>query len=142
MLLELKYLFHCEDTLPRKVCWNKLFSRTCVLYKYKCLALNECINIFKSNNNHFALHLWNFFFYFNFFSSTVPAWVHQAIKPVVRALEEFIPQPYAAEIRGMAAFYGSDISDIVLLNFAYEISAYVNLLLIQFVYSINLFNML
>ncbi|KAF4074456.1 hypothetical protein AMELA_G00239630 [Ameiurus melas] len=56
--------------------------------------------------------------------STVPAWVHHAIKPVVRALERFTPQPYAAEIRGMAAIYGSDISDILLLNFAYEISAF------------------
>lgn len=74
----------------------------------------------------------------NFFSSTVPAWVHQAIKPVVRALEQFIPQPYATEIRGLAALYGSDISDIILLNFAYEVSAYVNLLLMQFVYSITM----
>ncbi|XP_060763013.1 N-acylethanolamine-hydrolyzing acid amidase-like [Neoarius graeffei] len=56
--------------------------------------------------------------------STVPAWVHQAIKPVVRALEQFIPQPYATEIRGLAALYGSDISDIILLNFAYEVSAF------------------
>lgn len=63
-----------------------------------------------------------------FLSSTVPAWVHHAIKPVVRALEKFIPQPYADEIRGMAAFYGSDISDILLLNFAYEVSAYVDML--------------
>lgn len=56
--------------------------------------------------------------------STIPAWVHHAIKPVVRALERFTPQPYAAEIRGMAAIYGSDISDILLLNFAYEVSAF------------------
>ncbi|KAM9446257.1 N-acylethanolamine-hydrolyzing acid amidase-like [Clarias gariepinus] len=56
--------------------------------------------------------------------STVPAWVHHAIKPVVRALERFTPQPYAAEIRGMAALYGADISDILLLNFAYEVSAF------------------
>ncbi|KAK3538947.1 hypothetical protein QTP86_023550 [Hemibagrus guttatus] len=56
--------------------------------------------------------------------STVPAWVHHAIKPVVRALERFTPQPYADEIRSMAAFYGSDISDILLLNFAYEVSVF------------------
>ncbi|XP_026994212.1 N-acylethanolamine-hydrolyzing acid amidase isoform X2 [Tachysurus fulvidraco] len=56
--------------------------------------------------------------------STVPAWVHHAIKPVVRALERFTPQPYAGEIRGMADLYGSDISDILMLNFAYEVSAF------------------
>ncbi|XP_051537150.1 N-acylethanolamine-hydrolyzing acid amidase-like isoform X1 [Myxocyprinus asiaticus] len=56
--------------------------------------------------------------------TTVPKWVHDAIKPVVRALEEYIPQPYAGEIKGMASIYGSDISDIVLLNFAYEVSAF------------------
>ncbi|KAF5906630.1 N-acylethanolamine-hydrolyzing acid amidase, partial [Clarias magur] len=56
--------------------------------------------------------------------STVPAWVHHAIKPVVRYLERFTPQPYAAEIRGIAALYGADISDILLLNFAYEVSAF------------------
>lgn len=78
----------------------------------------------------FALTLGNFLFC----SSTVPAWVHHAIKPVVRALERFTPQPYAAEIRGMAALYGADISDILLLNFAYEVSAYVFLLL-AFLYS-------
>ncbi|XP_073717268.1 N-acylethanolamine-hydrolyzing acid amidase-like [Misgurnus anguillicaudatus] len=56
--------------------------------------------------------------------STVPKWVHDAVKPIVRALEKYIPQPYAEEIRGMASFYGSDISDIVLLNFAYEVSTF------------------
>ncbi|KAA0716304.1 N-acylethanolamine-hydrolyzing acid amidase [Triplophysa tibetana] len=55
---------------------------------------------------------------------TVPKWVHNAIKPVVRALEKYIPQPYAGEIQGLASIYGSDISDIVLLNFAYEVSAF------------------
>ncbi|XP_062874119.1 N-acylethanolamine-hydrolyzing acid amidase-like [Trichomycterus rosablanca] len=56
--------------------------------------------------------------------STIPMWVHQAIRPLVRALEKYVPQPYAAEIRGMASLYGSDISDVVLLNFAYEVSAF------------------
>ncbi|ROL42511.1 Serine/threonine-protein phosphatase with EF-hands 2 [Anabarilius grahami] len=56
--------------------------------------------------------------------STVPKWVHVAVKPIVEALEKYIPQPYAGEIQGMASFYGTDISDIVLLNFAYEVSAF------------------
>ncbi|XP_043096683.1 N-acylethanolamine-hydrolyzing acid amidase-like [Puntigrus tetrazona] len=56
--------------------------------------------------------------------STVPKWVHDAVKPIVKALEKYIPQPYAGEIQGMASFYGTDIADIVLLNFAYEVSAF------------------
>uniref|UniRef100_A0A8B9JGP7 N-acylethanolamine acid amidase n=1 Tax=Astyanax mexicanus TaxID=7994 RepID=A0A8B9JGP7_ASTMX len=56
--------------------------------------------------------------------TTVPKWVHYAIKPVVKALEKYVPQPYAGEIMGMASFYQSDISDIILLNFAYEVSAF------------------
>uniref|UniRef100_A0A671RL84 N-acylethanolamine-hydrolyzing acid amidase n=1 Tax=Sinocyclocheilus anshuiensis TaxID=1608454 RepID=A0A671RL84_9TELE len=57
-------------------------------------------------------------------ASTVPKWVHEAVKPIVKALEKYIPQPYAGEIQGMASFYGTDIVDIVLLNFAYEVSAF------------------
>ncbi|XP_076853928.1 N-acylethanolamine-hydrolyzing acid amidase-like [Brachyhypopomus gauderio] len=56
--------------------------------------------------------------------SIVPKWVHDALKPVVRALEKFVPQPYAGEITGMASYYESDISDVILLNFAYEVSAF------------------
>lgn len=56
--------------------------------------------------------------------TTVPKWVHYAINPVVKALEKYVPQPYAGEIRGMASFYQSDISDVILLNFAYEVSAF------------------
>ncbi|XP_029115380.1 N-acylethanolamine-hydrolyzing acid amidase-like [Scleropages formosus] len=54
----------------------------------------------------------------------IPAWVHRAVAPVAEALEDYIPQPYAGEILGMASFFGSNISDIVLLNFAYEITAF------------------
>ncbi|MFT7796924.1 N-acylethanolamine-hydrolyzing acid amidase [Arapaima gigas] len=56
--------------------------------------------------------------------SIVPKWVHSALTPVIDALEDYIPQPYAGEILGMANFYGSNISDIILLNFAYEMSAF------------------
>ncbi|KAG9354411.1 hypothetical protein JZ751_001120 [Albula glossodonta] len=56
--------------------------------------------------------------------TTVPKWVHHAITPIVEALESYIPQPYAGEIRGMASFYGAGISDVILLNFAYEITAF------------------
>ncbi|XP_036454236.1 N-acylethanolamine-hydrolyzing acid amidase-like [Colossoma macropomum] len=56
--------------------------------------------------------------------TTVPKWVHTAVSPIVKALEKYVPQPYAGEIRGMASYYQSDISDIVILNFAYEVSAF------------------
>ncbi|KAM9759674.1 N-acylethanolamine-hydrolyzing acid amidase-like [Menidia menidia] len=56
--------------------------------------------------------------------STVPKWVHHAVKPIVSALEKYIPQPYAEEIRGMASFMGGNLSDIVILNFAYEVTAF------------------
>ncbi|XP_068598861.1 N-acylethanolamine-hydrolyzing acid amidase-like [Brachionichthys hirsutus] len=56
--------------------------------------------------------------------STVPKWVHQAVKPVVAALEDYIPKPYAGEIRGIASLLGGSVSDIIILNFAYEISAF------------------
>lgn len=63
-------------------------------------------------------------------SSTVPKWVHHAVKPVALALEKYIPQPYAGEIRGLASHFGESLSDIIILNFAYEISAYVSPLIL------------
>ncbi|XP_046882338.1 N-acylethanolamine-hydrolyzing acid amidase-like isoform X2 [Hypomesus transpacificus] len=56
--------------------------------------------------------------------STVPKWVHHALAPVVVALDKYIPSPYAGEIRGMASHFGATLSDIIILNFAYEISAF------------------
>lgn len=76
-----------------------------------------------------------------FISSTVPKWVHHAVKPVVLALDKFIPQPYAGEIRGLASHFGDSLSDVIILNFAYEISAYVSsqdLFMVDLVYSENI----
>ncbi|KAJ8006045.1 hypothetical protein DPEC_G00124190 [Dallia pectoralis] len=56
--------------------------------------------------------------------TTVPKWVHRAVSPVVEALEKYIPPPYAGEIRGLASQFGASLTDVVLLNFAYEISAF------------------
>ncbi|KAM9859076.1 N-acylethanolamine-hydrolyzing acid amidase-like [Aulostomus maculatus] len=56
--------------------------------------------------------------------STVPKWVHCAVKPIVNALEKYIPQPYAGEIRGLASHLDGSLSDVIILNFAYEISAF------------------
>uniref|UniRef100_A0A667Y9I9 N-acylethanolamine-hydrolyzing acid amidase n=1 Tax=Myripristis murdjan TaxID=586833 RepID=A0A667Y9I9_9TELE len=56
--------------------------------------------------------------------TTVPKWVHHALAPVVAAMEKYIPQPYAGEIRGMASHFGASLADVIILNFAYEISAF------------------
>lgn len=66
-----------------------------------------------------------FSFIYFFVSSTVPKWVHHAVAPIVASLEKYIPQPYAGEIRGMASHFGGSLADVIILNFAYEISAYV-----------------
>ena len=75
----------------------------------------------KKNNISFCL----LFLFCLYCSNTVPKWVHHAIAPIVMALENYLPQPYAGEIRGMASHFEASPSDIILLNFAYEISAYV-----------------
>ncbi|XP_030647310.1 N-acylethanolamine-hydrolyzing acid amidase isoform X2 [Chanos chanos] len=56
--------------------------------------------------------------------SILPKWVHRAVIPIVQKLGTHLPQPYGAEIRGMATFYDTAISDIIMLNFAYEVSAF------------------
>ncbi|XP_069368508.1 N-acylethanolamine-hydrolyzing acid amidase isoform X2 [Paralichthys olivaceus] len=63
--------------------------------------------------------------------STIPKWVHHAIAPVVSALERYVPQPYAGEIRGMASHFGGSLSDVIILNFAYEISAFCTSIIAQ-----------
>ncbi|XP_063051687.1 N-acylethanolamine-hydrolyzing acid amidase-like [Engraulis encrasicolus] len=63
--------------------------------------------------------------------STVPKWVHHAIIPVVEALAKYMPQHYAEEIKGMASYYGSETADIVLLNFAYEVTAFCTSIIAQ-----------
>ncbi|KAM4588879.1 N-acylethanolamine-hydrolyzing acid amidase-like [Odontesthes bonariensis] len=63
--------------------------------------------------------------------STVPKWVHRAIMPIVKSLEKYIPQPYAGEIRGLASYSGGTLSDIIILNFAYEVTAFCTSILTQ-----------
>ncbi|KAL0979627.1 hypothetical protein UPYG_G00187480 [Umbra pygmaea] len=63
--------------------------------------------------------------------TTVPKWVHHAVIPVVEALEKYVPPPYAGEIRGLASHVGGSITDIILLNFAYEISAFCTSIIAQ-----------
>ncbi|KAM4740757.1 LOW QUALITY PROTEIN: N-acylethanolamine-hydrolyzing acid amidase-like [Anableps anableps] len=54
----------------------------------------------------------------------VPKWVHHAAIPVVKSLEKYMPQPYAGEIRGLASVLGGNLSDAIILNFAYEFTAF------------------
>ncbi|XP_048859118.1 N-acylethanolamine-hydrolyzing acid amidase-like [Brienomyrus brachyistius] len=56
--------------------------------------------------------------------SFVPSWLHQAIRLVIETLEDYLPQDYLSEIQGLASLSGTDSTDIILLNFGYEISAY------------------
>uniref|UniRef100_A0A1A8DCR0 N-acylethanolamine-hydrolyzing acid amidase n=1 Tax=Nothobranchius kadleci TaxID=1051664 RepID=A0A1A8DCR0_NOTKA len=63
--------------------------------------------------------------------STVPKWVHQAVKPLVKALDKYVPQPYAGEIRGMSTVMGADLANIIMLNFAYEMTAFCTSILAQ-----------
>lgn len=63
--------------------------------------------------------------------NTVPKWVHHAVKPIVMALEKYIPQPYAGEIRGLAEHFGGSLSDVIILNFAYEVSAFCTSIITQ-----------
>uniref|UniRef100_A0A3P9IC63 N-acylethanolamine-hydrolyzing acid amidase n=1 Tax=Oryzias latipes TaxID=8090 RepID=A0A3P9IC63_ORYLA len=63
--------------------------------------------------------------------STVPKWVHHLIVPIVNSLEKYIPPPYAGEIRGLASHFGGNLTDIVILNFAYEVSAFCTSIITQ-----------
>ncbi|XP_047203846.1 N-acylethanolamine-hydrolyzing acid amidase-like isoform X2 [Girardinichthys multiradiatus] len=63
--------------------------------------------------------------------STVPKWVHHAAILLVESLEKYIPQPYAGEIRGLAAVLGGNLSDAIILNFAYEFTAFCTSILAQ-----------
>ncbi|XP_026162999.1 LOW QUALITY PROTEIN: N-acylethanolamine-hydrolyzing acid amidase-like [Mastacembelus armatus] len=63
--------------------------------------------------------------------ATVPKWVHHAVEPIVMALEKYIPPPYAGELRGMASHFGGSLSDVIILNFAYEISAFCTSIIAQ-----------
>uniref|UniRef100_UPI0037E75CC2 N-acylethanolamine-hydrolyzing acid amidase-like n=1 Tax=Semicossyphus pulcher TaxID=241346 RepID=UPI0037E75CC2 len=63
--------------------------------------------------------------------ATVPKWVHHAIKPIVMALEKYVPQPYVGEIRGLAAHFGGSLADVIILNFAYEVSAFCTSIIAQ-----------
>uniref|UniRef100_A0A2K5E615 N-acylethanolamine-hydrolyzing acid amidase n=1 Tax=Aotus nancymaae TaxID=37293 RepID=A0A2K5E615_AOTNA len=54
----------------------------------------------------------------------VPRWVHVLMGKVVLELERFLPQPFTGEIRGMCDFLNLSLADCLLVNLAYESSAF------------------
>ncbi|KAK1345819.1 hypothetical protein QTO34_008284 [Cnephaeus nilssonii] len=54
----------------------------------------------------------------------VPKWVHAVLRTAVGELEGSLPQPYADEIRGMCEVLGFSLADCVLINMAYEATAF------------------
>ncbi|EPQ01678.1 N-acylethanolamine-hydrolyzing acid amidase [Myotis brandtii] len=54
----------------------------------------------------------------------VPKWVHAVMRVAVRELEGSLPQPYADEIRGMCDVLGFSLADCILINLAYESTAF------------------
>ncbi|XP_028929122.1 N-acylethanolamine-hydrolyzing acid amidase [Ornithorhynchus anatinus] len=65
------------------------------------------------------------------FRERVPKWVHVTLGLVVTELEGFLPQPFLGEIRGMSEVLGIRLSDGILLNLAYEYSAFCTSILTQ-----------
>ncbi|XP_077429066.1 N-acylethanolamine-hydrolyzing acid amidase-like [Vanacampus margaritifer] len=57
--------------------------------------------------------------------STIPKWLHEVLRSVIKVSETFIlPKPYGEELRGMAAHFGTSLPDAIMLNFAYEATAF------------------
>uniref|UniRef100_A0A8C6RGZ5 N-acylethanolamine-hydrolyzing acid amidase n=2 Tax=Nannospalax galili TaxID=1026970 RepID=A0A8C6RGZ5_NANGA len=54
----------------------------------------------------------------------VPQWVLELIGKVVTEVESFLPQPFTDEIRGMCDFLNISLVDGILVNLAYESSAF------------------
>ncbi|XP_045645734.1 LOW QUALITY PROTEIN: N-acylethanolamine-hydrolyzing acid amidase [Ursus americanus] len=54
----------------------------------------------------------------------VPKWVHALIGKVVEELARFLPQPFTDEIRGMCEVLNYSLADCLLLNLAYESTAF------------------
>uniref|UniRef100_A0A8C0VQU9 Acid ceramidase N-terminal domain-containing protein n=1 Tax=Cyanistes caeruleus TaxID=156563 RepID=A0A8C0VQU9_CYACU len=61
----------------------------------------------------------------------VPKWVHHIIQPIAAELEPFMPQPFAGEIAGMCKALGISLGDGILLNFAYESTAFCTSIVVQ-----------
>ncbi|XP_061439366.1 N-acylethanolamine-hydrolyzing acid amidase-like [Rhineura floridana] len=61
----------------------------------------------------------------------VPKWVHAIIHPLAEEIESFFPQPFAGEVRGLYKALGLNVGDGLLLNLAYECSAFCTSIIAQ-----------
>uniref|UniRef100_A0A3Q2DRN0 Acid ceramidase N-terminal domain-containing protein n=1 Tax=Cyprinodon variegatus TaxID=28743 RepID=A0A3Q2DRN0_CYPVA len=54
----------------------------------------------------------------------IPKWMHQAFGPLIKSLEKHVSHPYIEEIHGIARWTKINPADILILNYAYEFTAY------------------
>ncbi|XP_063166713.1 N-acylethanolamine-hydrolyzing acid amidase [Candoia aspera] len=54
----------------------------------------------------------------------IPKWVHAVIRPIAEEIESYVPQPYRGEIQGLSEALGINVGDGLLLNLAYEFTAF------------------
>ncbi|XP_048338662.1 N-acylethanolamine-hydrolyzing acid amidase [Sphaerodactylus townsendi] len=66
--------------------------------------------------------------------SVVPKWVHAVIRPIAEKLELYVPEPFAGEIRGLCKAVGVNVGDGLLLNLAYESTAFCTSIIAQDIY--------
>ncbi|KAJ7327226.1 hypothetical protein JRQ81_016985 [Phrynocephalus forsythii] len=64
-------------------------------------------------------------------NETIPKWVHAIIRPIAEEIESFVPQPFAGEIRGLCSALGLSVGDGLLLNLAYESTAFCTSIIAQ-----------
>lgn len=57
-------------------------------------------------------------------SNRVPQWVLEIIGEVVSKVESILPQPFTDEIRGISNFFNVSLAEGILVNLAYEASAF------------------
>ncbi|XP_042323237.1 N-acylethanolamine-hydrolyzing acid amidase [Sceloporus undulatus] len=62
---------------------------------------------------------------------TIPKWVHSIIRPIAEEIESFVPQPFAGEIRGLCKALDLNVGDGLLLNLAYESTAFCTSIIAQ-----------
>ncbi|XP_066488279.1 N-acylethanolamine-hydrolyzing acid amidase [Tiliqua scincoides] len=62
---------------------------------------------------------------------SVPEWVRPVLEPLVEKLDYFVPQPFAGEIRGICKSVGMNVGDLILLNLAYESTAFCTSIIAQ-----------
>ncbi|EDL88611.1 N-acylsphingosine amidohydrolase (acid ceramidase)-like (predicted), isoform CRA_a [Rattus norvegicus] len=54
----------------------------------------------------------------------VPQWILEMIGEIVQKVESFLPQPFTSEIRGICDYLNLSLAEGVLVNLAYEASAF------------------